>query len=70
VTQPPEIWLGVVVSFDPARAIGRVSGQVDDRFGTFPFELGIWRGDGPPRVGESVLFVVDPTTRQVLEVTR
>jgi hypothetical protein len=65
-----EVWLGVVVSFHPAQAIGRVSGAADDRFGTFPFELAAWRGDGPPQVGQSVLFVVDPTTRQVLEVTR
>jgi hypothetical protein len=65
-----EVWLGVVVSVDAARAIGRVSGASDDRlgFGTFPFALAAWRADGQPQVGQSVWFVVDPTTRQVLEV--
>jgi hypothetical protein len=70
---PREVWLGVLVSFDPARAIGRVSGSGGDGghvFGSFAFELGVWRGDGPPQVGQSVLFVVDPTNGRVVEVTR
>ena len=43
-----EFWLGHVVSWDPARGLGRVSGAADERFGSFPFGQATWRAEGPP----------------------
>jgi hypothetical protein len=53
------LWLGHVVSWDPARGLGRVQGAADDRVGSFPFAQATWRAGGPPVSGQSVSFRVN-----------
>jgi hypothetical protein len=63
-----ELWLGHVSSWDGTLGLGRLSGAADDRFGSFVFALEAWRAEGQPVPGQTVGFVLHPTTRRVVEV--